>query len=137
MKLSALKTNVAVIEQGRWIDDIPGLPGVRLKVRGLGNADYRRAYDRKVSAVPASRRLRGLLPDDRERIIGECLAETVLLDWGGLTEDDGATPLAFTAELAGTLLLDPEFDAFRSAVSWAANAVSVEAEADGKVEEKN
>ncbi len=126
-----------MIEQGRWIDDIPGLPGVRLKVRGLGNADYKRLFDRKASAIPAHQKLRGLRAEDRERIIGECLNEAVLLDWDGFTEDDGTTPLPYSADLAGKLLGDPEFDMFRGAVTWAANAVAVEAEVDGKADAKN
>ena len=137
MKLSALKVDAAQIEQGRWVEDIPDLAGIRLKVRGIGNTDYRRLFDRKVEAVPRAQRLRGLSPEDRDRIVGECLHEAVLLDWDGFTEDDDTTPLPYSAETAKALLLDPNFARFRAGVAWAGGLVAEEASADVADDAKN
>ena len=41
MKLSAIKVDSALIEQGDWVDGIPDLPGIRIKARGTNNVDYR------------------------------------------------------------------------------------------------
>lgn len=126
MKLSALKTDVAKLEAGQWVGDIPDMDGLELRVRGLGNTDYKRLFEKKVDALPRARKIRGLVAEDRERIVGECLHEAVLLDWRGLKNDDD-TDLAFDSTLAADLVSKPEFAKFRAAVIWAANLVSEEA----------
>lgn len=126
MKISSLKTDLIAIGQGQWIDNIPEMEDLRLKVRGIGNVDYRRAFDAKVASVPAAKKIRGLDPAERDRIVGECLVETVLLDWDGLTDDAGqARP--FSVEAARPFLTDPAFARFRAAVIWAASVVADEA----------
>lgn len=126
MKLSALKTDVAKLEAGQWVGEIPDMEGLELHVRGLGNTDYKRLFEKKADAVPRARKLRGLQADDRERIVGECLHEAILLDWRGLTDEAGA-PIPFTSDLARDLVANPEYAKFRAAVVWAANLVSEEA----------
>ena len=126
MKLSALKTDVAKIEVGQWVGDIPEMGGLELQVRGLGNTDYKRLYEKKASAIPRSRKIRGISAEDHERIIGECLHEAVLLGWRGLKNDDD-TDIDFDPALAAELVTKPEFGKFRAAVIWAANLVSEEA----------
>ena len=107
MKLSALKTDVAKLEAGQWVGEIPDMESLELHVRGLGNTDYKRLFEKKADAVPRARKLRGLQPDDRERIVGECLHEAILLDWRGLTDEAGLA-IPFTSELAQDLVTKPE-----------------------------
>ena len=125
MKLSALKTNVAAIEQGRWVKDIPEMGDLEVLVRGFGNADYKRLMERKVEAVPRAQKVRGLDAAVRDRLISECMHEAILLDWRGIDGDDGK-PLSYSSEMALTLLTDPEYAPFRTAVMWAADTVSQE-----------
>ncbi|KQP53000.1 hypothetical protein [Methylobacterium sp. Leaf106] len=127
MKLSALKTDSAKLEQGQWVRDIPDMDGLELKVRGLGNTEYRRLMDKKVEAVPRQKKVRGLEPDTRDRIVSECLHEAVLEDWRGLTGDEGEA-VPYSAGLALQLLTEPDFARFRSAVLWAASVVADEAD---------
>lgn len=126
MKLSTLRTDVTKIETGQWVGDIPDMDGLELHVRGLGNADYKRLFEKKVDALPRGRKIRGLSTADRERIVGECLHEAILLDWRGLT-GEADEPIAFDGALAADLLSKPEYAKFRAAVIWAANLVSEEA----------
>ncbi|MHC2016309.1 hypothetical protein [Methylobacterium sp. CM6247] len=126
MKLSALKTDSAKLEQGQWVKDLPDMDGLELKVRGLGNTEYRRLQDKKVEAVPRAKKIRGLDNETQDRIISECLHEAVLEDWRGLTGDDGQ-PVPFSSDLALTLLTDPDYARFRSAVLQAASIVTNEA----------
>ena len=35
MKLSAIKVDSALAEQGDWVENIPDLPGIRIVLRGL------------------------------------------------------------------------------------------------------
>lgn len=121
MKLGSLKTDLAKVEKGMWIDDIPDMGNLRLHVRPIGNPDYRRVYGQLVDSTPRDKKRGGLVTDfeTKQQIAGRALADTVLLGWENLEGDDGA-PLAYDVALAKKLLLDPEMTAFRDAVSWAA-----------------
>ncbi len=60
MKLSAIKVDAALIEQGDWVDGLPDLPGVRIKARGAGNSDYRKLEARLIREIPREKRLQGV-----------------------------------------------------------------------------
>lgn len=125
MKLGALKTDLAKVEQGMWIDNIPDMGDLRLKVRPIGNPDYRRVYGQLVDSTPRDKKRGGMVTDfdARQSIAGRALADTVLLGWDGLEGDDGM-PLPYSPAKAKELMLDPEMTAFRDAVSWAATVAS-------------
>lgn len=136
MKLSALKVSSAAIEAGRWVE-APGLPGVQLRVRGLGNADYRRLQAKLIEQVPRNKRFGGRLdPDEQDKIVGKLLAEAVLLDWRGLDGDDDQ-PLAYGKDEAERLMLDPDYRLFRDAVMAAAAMVGEEDGAAAEDDAKN
>lgn len=123
MKLSALRIDAEKAEQGAWIGDIPDMGDLRLKVRGLRNADFRRLRDRLLSAVPRDKRVNGQIdPETFDGITSRALVDTVLLDWEGLEGDDGqAAP--YDKLLATKLLTEPDFRPFRDAVIYAATVV--------------
>ena len=54
--MSDSKTDVAKVEQGAWVDKIPEMEGLRLKVRGINNKDWRKLQQRMFSAVPRKKR---------------------------------------------------------------------------------
>ena len=115
MKLSDLKAIGERIEIGDWIGDLPQLPGVRLKVRGIGNRDWRILRERYSAA--------GRTTADREfRQAGELIARTILLDWDGLQNDDGSD-LVYSRERAEQLLQDPAFLILRDSALYAASRV--------------
>ncbi|WP_173087374.1 hypothetical protein [Devosia sp. 1635] len=127
MKLSAIKTDLAKAEQGVWIDNIPDMGELRLKVRPVGNPDYRRVYGQLVDATPRHLKRGGIISDQQTKsdISARTLADTVLLDWDGLEGEDGK-PLKYDPVLAKQLLLNPEYGALRDAVAWAGNVASEE-----------
>ena len=137
MKLSATKVDSALIEQGDWVENIPDLPGIRIKARGLNNADYRLLEAKLVREIPSADRLEGLKPADQDRIVGTCLLETVVIDVEGLTEDDEKTPLKYSRELGQQLLLDPDFRVFRAGAAYAGSVVAARRTADLGTEVKN
>ena len=141
MKLSAIRRNTAAVEQGRWVDDIPGMGDLRLRVRGSGNKDWNRLQSELFDKVPREQRLRGLSDEDGFRIDTECLLTTVLQDWGNLVGDgvigDLDQPVAYAIETARRLLSEPEYIVIRNAVTWAAGVVAVDAEADQEDDAKN
>ncbi|XUM25114.1 phage tail assembly chaperone (plasmid) [Bradyrhizobium oligotrophicum S58] len=122
MKLSDIAVNPALIEQGDWVEDLPDMPGIRIKARGLGNSDYRKLEAKLIRQVPRALRIEGLAPKDQDRIMGRLLLETVVLDVQGLEDDSG--PITYTRALGEKLLLDPEFARFRAAAATAAEIVA-------------
>ncbi len=124
MKLSEMTVDLVRVEQGDWVDNIPELEGLRLKVRGSNNKDWRKLASRLVDAVPRKKRLGGRLdPAEQDRITSICLRDACLLDWGGLEGDDGK-PLAYSKDLATKFLTDPQYGKFRDGVLWAASVVA-------------
>ena len=121
MKLSRFKTNSAAIEAGRWVE-LPDFSGVSVKVRGFGNADYKRLQAKLIEAIPRAERLKGLSPEAEEAIATQLLLDTILIDWRGIDDDDG-TPLLFDRATAEKLLSDPDYKPLRLAVNWAAQVV--------------
>lgn len=126
MDIKNLKREVKALDEGRWIDQIPEMGDLRLKVRAETST--------KVAALRA-RKIRLLARQDRERdgspkfdallrITSEVLHEAVLLDWDGLT-NEGA-PVKYDPELAKVWLTDPEYRDFADAVAWAARVAANE-----------
>jgi hypothetical protein len=120
MKISELEVDPKVIEEGRWIGDIPGLSGVRLKVRGANNKDWRRMAMRLVNAVPRKDRINGLDPEHSDRINAQVILATGLLDWEGIEDDDG-NPIPYDKKKAALYLVGEKF---RSGVMYACDLVS-------------
>lgn len=126
MDLSKIKIDSAKIARGDWVGDLPfsGMEGLRLKVRGLASVVYRETLAKRGRAIPRSARNKdGSLPIAiADRVTGEALAEAVLLDWEGLSDNGCVEP--YDKELAMKLLTDPDFAAFRDTVIYAASIVA-------------
>ncbi len=135
MRLRDMAIDPNAIEQGEWVGDLPGLEGVRVLVRGIGNAEYRRLNTKLMRKVSPQESVAGLSPERSDAIMTQLLAETVLLGWEGIEDDDGQ-PLVYSRETATRLLGDPAMRRFRDAVSFAATTVgerrAEQQEADAK-----
>lgn len=130
MKLKDVAVDANRAEEGAWVDNIPDMEGLRLKVRGNNNKDWRRLQMKLIQAVPRKRRITGNLdPEDNDRITSLCLLNTSLLDWEGLEDDDGK-PLPYSREAAQKMLTDPDYRRFREAVSFAAGKVADDSKED-------
>lgn len=124
MKMSDMAVDPDRQENGAWVDDIPEMEGLRLKVRGSNNADWRRLQSRLIEAVPRKKRLGGRLdPDEQDKIMSSCLLNCCLLDWDGL-EDDDNKPLPFSKAMAQKLITEPQYRRFRDGVVWASSIVA-------------
>lgn len=137
MKLSEIKRDVQAIEQGQWVGDIPEMPGLRLKVRGQNNADWRRIQSKLVADVPRYKRIGGRIDqDEQDRISSTLFQSACLIDWDGLEDDEG-NAIPYSKDKAGDLLTLPEFRAFRDAVAWASTLVGDATQADATDATKN
>jgi hypothetical protein len=142
MKMSSIRFDSARLEGGEWVAAIPGLDGLRLKVRGQGNLDDRRVQARQLDALgPEDRDEAGhLSPEAIDRLTGERLLDTVLLDWEGVEAEDATpeTPKAepYGRDLARPYLTHPDYRVFQNGVARAAAQVAQRAatrrEADAK-----
>jgi hypothetical protein len=137
MDISNLRKSTATVEAGDWVDGIPQMGELRLRVRGLNSAQYKAIFSRKQRAVPKDQRERdGSVKDDvLHRIRGEALHEAILLDWSGLTSNN--QPVPFDPGQALAWLTDPEFEDFQFAVLYAAGVVGKDRSDAGQALAKN
>lgn len=123
MKIGEIAVDIDRVENGAWVDDISDMGGLRLKVRGSNNRDWRRLQSKLLDKVPRKKRHGGRIDtDEAENITNQCLLHACLLDWDGLTENDGK-PIPYSREKAEELLTDPQYRRFRDAVFNAANLI--------------
>ncbi|GGB00597.1 hypothetical protein GCM10011491_30980 [Brucella endophytica] len=123
MEIQSLKRDSAAANAGQWVDDIPGMGDMRLRVRGLSSSTVIALRSRKERKVPRDQRERdgSIKPAVALVIFGEVLHEAVLLEWDGLT--NGGVALPYDAELAKEWLTNPDFAPFADAVTYAAQIV--------------
>jgi len=55
MKLSAMKVDPVLTEQGDWVENITDLLGIRIKARGTNNSDCR-SFEAKLVSQPTEDR---------------------------------------------------------------------------------
>ena len=133
MKLGNLKIDSAKLEQDDWIGDIPSLGDIRLRVRGIGNDDYRRRQTELVAALPRHLRKE---PAEQDKITNALIVETLLVGWERVEGDDGK-PLPFSRENVQAILDDPDMRVFVDGVVWAASTVAERRAADLGVDAGN
>lgn len=118
---------------GEWIDDIPALPGARLKVRSTNFKPYK-------SAVQGLARRFGKKLNTDEGVgrfniaTGKPLADHILLDWDLSNAEDEAQltehgqPLQYSKQWAETVLGADDAhgvgQAFRNGVEWAGDTLA-------------
>ena len=120
MKLNQIKKVQQNIEKGGWVSDLPNLPGVSVKVRGLFNSEASKMFA-EARATMNEDEFKD--PDVQDALDVRLLAETVLVDWDGIDDDDGE-PLEYSKEIAEELLSDPDLEVFHRAVTHAASVVA-------------
>jgi len=57
-----MKVNSVLTEQGSWVDNIPDLPGIRMKARGANNSEYLVLAAKLIRDMPWAGRLERLKP---------------------------------------------------------------------------
>jgi hypothetical protein len=138
MKLSVTKVDSAIIEQGAWVSDIPGLPGIRIKARGIGNNDYRALQGKLLREYPKEKRVDGAIPiNDQDVITSKLMIETIVIDIDGITENDEVTPIKYDKALGAKLFTDPDFRVWLLAAEYAGTEIAGRRKADEAADIKN
>jgi hypothetical protein len=90
MDLKTFRTDNEKEQDGTWVDLGDGV--ARLKIARMNNPRYREAQQRKLQRYKMAARSK-VVPDDVwEGILNELIAETILVDWEGITMDGDSYP---------------------------------------------
>lgn len=123
MKLSDIRIDLALVEAGEWISDIPGLAGIELFTRGVQNEEWLEVEARMMRSRARSSELMGIPREFRtlsnsaaNEIINQCLHQTCLKNWRGVDDP-------YNYEVARRLIFEPENRLFREGLLWAAEQV--------------
>ena len=135
MKLDDIAVDLDREEQGDWVE-IPDLPGVTLKVRSLYNKDYQHAQQAAARKIARRYGNRLVPPDVQTKAYARLLADHVLLDWDGITDESG-NGVEYAPEYGRDVLADPKYRRLADAVTWAANVVGDQDVEDLEDEGKN
>lgn len=111
MDLAELTLDVARAEAGDWVTDLPDLGDIAVKVRGLGNADYRIEQAELVQKLPARKRSSVV---ELDKVQTRLLLDTVLKDWKNVSQ--GGADVPYSKETAERLLFNPALRKFRDGI---------------------
>jgi len=133
MDITSIQRDSESIDSGVWVDNIPGMGDLRLKVRGYNSLEAISLRSQKMRSIPMDDRLDGgtLKTEDGLRINGEVHAEAILLDWENLKQ--GAEEVPFSVEVATELCTNRDFLLFNDAVAFAAVSVDNKASEEATV----
>lgn len=117
-------------ENGKWFNDILGEDtGINIKLRRLTAKVVERTRQRIMLANRKFQDKAGKYPEDVDlRMVCEYLAESVIVDWAGMVDQDGETEVPYSYEAALKFCTDlPEFR--RIVLALAGNMEAFRAEA--------
>lgn len=115
MDIGKLKTNLDLESEGVWVELGEG---ARIKVARMNNPRHSAALRRITKPYRRQIEAGTLNEDISYRLIGEALAEGILLDWEGLT--DNGEEIKYSPKTAKDLLTNPQLRDFRGQVEAAA-----------------
>jgi len=113
MKFSTFATDIESEETGKWFELGDG---ARIKLRSFQSkrsSDVREALEAPYIAL--KRTGKSIPSEEQETLLIRQMAQAIVVDWEGFTEDDGETLVPFTAKAAEAKL--SEFREFRNLVA--------------------
>jgi len=115
-KFSDLQARNSKIEKGAWVEELPNLSdlGIKVRVRGYGNSDHRKFMAELYSEVSDEDRTK---PEVEFAIHTELITRTILLEWTGM--DD----FPFNPKNVKIALTDPSVAILRTAIDFASKTV--------------
>jgi hypothetical protein len=105
MKISAFRTDRTRENQGVWVEIGDG---AKLKIARLNNERYKQAFLEHSKPYKVQVRTGTMSEELAGRILRDCFADAILLDWEGLQDDDG-NAIEYSRERAAELLAIPDF----------------------------
>jgi len=105
MRISAFITDQRKENEGVWV---PLGAGAQVLVARVGNEKYKQSFLRHSKPHRTQLRTGNLEEDAAQKLLNKVMAETVLLDWKGLEDDDG-NDILYSTEKAEELLAIKDF----------------------------
>lgn len=102
-------------QEGVWRDDIGG--DIKIKIARIGNPNYQKRFQALTKPHRRALRSNRLSDDIAEKLLIQCLAETIVLDWENVEEKGKKIP--YSLENAIKLLTD--YPELRSTINDIAN----------------
>lgn len=128
MHSSKIKDTNRRFEEGGWVDNLPNLDDIAVKVRPLFNADYSRRLEKLSRNLSMEERQDEKIQMDMQ---DQLVKETVLLDWRGI--DD----MPYNKKNVDKVFSDPDFGIFKQAIIYAASVVARQGKASLEDDLKN
>ena len=116
---------IDLIDNGTWVDDLPGAPGMELLVCGLQSQAAQDLLDKKHAAARMENGGEPITEEQHTRCLKEVLAEVVLKDWKGI--DDGGKPVKYSQKLAAKWITTRNGKRFSNLVLHAAQRLDMQA----------
>lgn len=126
---------ISLIDNGTWVDDLPGAPGMRLFVCGMESEPARELLDKKIADTRMKNDGKPLTNEQHERLAKEVAAEVVLKDWDGITDD--GKPVKYSQKLAAQWMLSRNGKRFSGLVLHAAQRLDNQANKFAEAVTKN
>lgn len=126
---------IDLIDNGTWVGDLPGAPGLKLLVCGMQSKVARDLLDQKIAAKRMENDGKPLTNEQHERLAKEVAAEVVLKDWSGLK--DGDKPVKYSQKLASQWILSRNGERFSGLVLHAAQRLDAQANKFAETVTKN
>lgn len=124
-----------VIDNGAWVDDFPGYPGVGLKVTGLQSDEAIKSLRQKHAQARQESAGERLTDEQLSVCLKEVLHETVLKDWRGLT--DNGEPVKYSKEQAKEWIMSKNGERFANLCVVAAQRIDANAQSFVEAVTKN
>lgn len=116
---------LALVDNGTWVGDLDGAPGVEFLVCGFQSKEARNLLEKKQAQARAKNRNKPLSIDQLTRCTREVLAEAVLKGWRGLKS--GGKDLPYTKDAATKWLTSRNGEKLASLVLQAAQTLDDQA----------
>lgn len=104
MNINKFKSDINKATNGVWVPLWDG----RVKIARADNKNYRKAFAEKLKPYRREVQNKSLPDETLQRIVLECFAETILLDWEGFEEDD--KPLPYSKEKVIEIMSNEQFE---------------------------
>lgn len=105
-KLQLFRRDKKKSEEGVWV---AFEAGIELRIGRWNNPRFAALYTEKMRPHLAAARAGVLSQEIADRILAECVAETILFDWRNVQGEDDQ-PLAYSTEVGVKTLQDPSYD---------------------------
>jgi len=123
-RLSRIATDTEKASEGQWVEFCPAQDAndkpLELKIARLGNTAYNQRLQQLVR--PHRRKVRMGFDDDLEGFVKIAVAECCLVDWRGMSDDNGKN-IKYSKEKSVEIMTDPVYsDLFDFVMDYAGDA---------------